>query len=50
MDLLKTIMAVGAGSFLGGAGRYLVSLAMKSVCHMYAATDEISFGIYACFP
>ena len=31
MDLLKTIMAVGAGSFLGGAGRYLVSLAMKSV-------------------
>ena len=31
MELLKTILAVGAGSFLGGAGRYLVSLAMKSV-------------------
>ena len=31
MDLIKTLLAVGAGSFLGGAGRYLVSLAMKSV-------------------
>ena len=31
MELLKTILAVGAGSFLGGAARYLVSLAMKSV-------------------
>ena len=29
MDLIKNILAVGAGSFLGGAGRYLVSLAMK---------------------
>lgn len=29
MELLKTIMAVGAGSFLGGAARYLVSLAMR---------------------
>ena len=31
MELLKTLLAVGAGSFLGGAGRYLVSLAMKGV-------------------
>ena len=31
MELLKTILAVGAGSFLGGAGRYLVSLAMKGI-------------------
>ena len=31
MELIKTILAVGAGSFLGGAGRYLVSLAMKGV-------------------
>lgn len=31
MDLLRTILAVGAGSFLGGACRYLASLAMKSV-------------------
>ena len=31
MELIKTILAVGAGSFLGGAGRYLISLAMKGV-------------------
>ncbi len=31
MELLKTILAVGAGSFLGGAGRYLLSLAMKGL-------------------
>ena len=31
MELLKTILAVGAGSFLGGAGRYLVSWAMKGL-------------------
>jgi len=29
MELFKTILAVGAGSFLGGVARYLVSLAMK---------------------
>ena len=31
MELLKTLFAVGAGSFLGGASRYLVSLAMKGL-------------------
>ena len=31
MELLKTILAVGAVSFLGGAGRYLVSWAMKGL-------------------
>ena len=31
LELLKTILAVGAGSFLGGAGRYLVSWAMKGL-------------------
>ena len=30
-DIFKNILAVGAGSFLGGAARYLVSLAMKGV-------------------
>lgn len=29
--MLKTILAVGTGSFLGGAARYLVSLAMKGI-------------------
>ena len=30
-DIIKSIFAVGAGSFLGGAARYLVSLAMKGL-------------------
>lgn len=30
MDILKAILLVGSGSFIGGVGRYLVSLAMKS--------------------
>jgi len=30
-DIIKSILAVGAGSFLGGAARYLVSLAMKGL-------------------
>ena len=31
MELMKTILAVGAGIFIGGTGRYLVSLMMKGV-------------------
>ena len=31
MELIKTILVVGAGSFFGGVGRYLVSLAMKGL-------------------
>ena len=31
MELMKTILAVGAGSVIGGTGRYLVSLMMKGV-------------------
>ena len=30
-DIIKNILVVGAGSFIGGAARYLVSLAMKGV-------------------
>ena len=30
-DIIKNIFVVGAGSFLGGTARYLVSLAMKGV-------------------
>ena len=29
-DIIKNITVVGAGSFIGGAARYLVSLAMKN--------------------
>ena len=31
MEFIKTILAVGTGSFLGGAARYLVSLTMKGI-------------------
>lgn len=31
VEMLKTILAVGTGSFLGGTARYLVSLAMKGL-------------------
>lgn len=31
LDMIKNLLVVGAGSFLGGAGRYLISLAMKGV-------------------
>ena len=30
-DFVKNILAVGLGSFIGGAGRYLISIAMKGV-------------------
>ena len=30
-EIIKNIAAAGAGSFIGGAARYLVSLAMKSI-------------------
>ena len=31
MEIIKNILAVGAGSFIGGAARYLVSLRMKGI-------------------
>ena len=30
-DIIKNILSVGAGSFIGGIGRYLISLALKGV-------------------
>ena len=32
MELIKNLLAVGMGSFIGGAARYLVLLAMKGIC------------------
>ena len=31
MEILRNILAVGVGSFIGGAARYLISLAMKGI-------------------
>lgn len=30
-DIIKNVLAVGAGSFIGGAARYLVGLIMKGI-------------------
>ena len=48
MELLKTILTVGAGSFLGGAGRYLVSLAMKSVSKGFP-WSTLAVNLVGCF-
>ena len=31
MEIIRNILAVGAGSFIGGVARYLVSLAMEGI-------------------
>ena len=31
MEIIRNILAVGAGSFIGGVARYLVSLSMKGI-------------------
>ena len=48
MELLRTLLAVGAGSFLGGAGRYLVSLAMKGVCKGFPWAT-LTVNLVGCF-
>ena len=34
-DTIRNIIAVGAGSFIGGIARYLVSLAMKGISKVF---------------
>ena len=48
MVLFKTILAVGAGSFLGGACRYLVSLAMKGVSRGFPWAT-LAVNLVGCF-
>ena len=47
MELIKTILVVGAGSFFGGAGRYLVSLALKGIKGFPWAT--LAVNLAGCF-
>ena len=46
MELIKTILVVGAGSFLGGAGRYLVSLALKGIKGFPWATLAVNLALF----
>jgi CrcB protein len=47
MELIKTILVVGAGSFLGGAGRYLVSWALRGIKGFPWAT--LAVNLAGCF-
>lgn len=42
-DVIKNILAVGAGSFIGGIARYLISLVMKGICN---ASESTSWGLF----
>lgn len=47
-DIIKNIVVVGAGSFIGGAARYVVSLAMKNVSKGFPWTT-LAVNLVGCF-
>ena len=47
-DTLKAILVVGSGSFLGGAARYLVSLAMKNASKGFPWAT-LTVNVLGCF-
>ena len=47
-DIIKNIAIVGAGSFIGGAARYLVSLVMKGVSKGFPWAT-LAVNILGCF-
>ena len=47
--MLKSILLVGAGSFVGGALRYLVSLLMKGCCGTSFPWATLAVNIVGCF-
>ncbi len=59
-NILKSVLLVGAGSFAGGALRYLISLAIKPATGFPAATFAVNiagclligllYGIFARYP
>ena len=48
MKLIRAILAVGAGSFLGGVGRYLISLAMKGLSKGFPCAT-LAVNLVGCF-
>ncbi len=47
--MFKTLLLVGAGSFLGGALRYVVTLWMKGVCHQGFPWGTLLVNLLGCF-
>ena len=48
-ELLKNILAVGAGSFVGGVLRYLISLAMKNIGNNGFPWGTLAVNLLGCF-
>ena len=47
--MLKSLLIVGAGSFIGGAMRYLLSTLMKNVCGQGFPWGTLSVNLLGCF-
>lgn len=47
-DVIKNILAVGAGSFLGGIARYLISLVMKGISKGFPLAT-LAVNLLGCF-
>ena len=47
--MLKSLLIVGTGSFIGGAMRYLLSTYMKNVCGQGFPWGTLSVNLLGCF-
>ena len=47
--MIKSLLIVGAGSFIGGAIRYLLSTFMKNVCGSGFPWGTLSVNLLGCF-
>lgn len=47
--MLKPLLIVGAGSFIGGAMRYLLSTLMKNVCGQGFPWGTLAVNLLGCF-
>ena len=47
--MLKSLLIVGAGSFVGGALRYLISTYMKNICGQGFPWGTLAVNLLGCF-